>query len=896
MKNTYESGLAEQVMRCWGKTGDGVHDFHPAVFHMLDVGHVSQELLSESASFRWRGVLSWILGIAPEALMEILPWLIALHDIGKISAVFQSANEEQKQRLQAEGLTFGRANADLHHTAVGQVFVGSELTQLENPVLPDAWQAIWREVIAGHHGRFAPPGSLKKARARLKAYEPPEWADRRGVAAALVQEQFLRDIPVMPDEPPEISAAIMVLTGFTILCDWLGSDSTYFAPHPESGLEDYVGISRRAARKTVEMAGFTENCRSSAPVNFKSLFSDIAVPRPLQTAVDAIPERLLSSPCLAIIESPTGEGKTEAALALAHRIARASGTDEMYYALPTTATSNQMFGRVQRHVMDRLGLGAGIKLIHGQAFLVEDDLRLAPLQDADRGPNVSLEWFAPRKRALLAPFGVGTIDQAELAALNVAHAALRLIGLAGKVLILDEVHAYDTYMTTIIERLLNWLSAMGTSVILLSATLPLAQRLALAEAYGVEVDQGLKADDAYPSVWVVNREESYHVSPQTEHFERLIEVKKLHVGDDAPNDKAEWLVTSVQDGGCACWMCNTVDRAQRIYRKVRELAPPEVDCMLLHARFPLEERQGIENDLTSKYGRHGVRPNRGIVIGTQVLEQSLDIDFDVMVSDLAPIDLLLQRAGRLHRHTRTRPEAHNAPRLWINTEIDTGGELQLGVNRWIYAEFILRQTWLALAQRDHINLPDDYRTLIEAVYGSDEPGPDSPLRDAWQKFQAQKSRDAQEARLRLLPEPDPEDPFCGPAAGLVFEEDENRAGWIVAQTRLGEESLNVIPLEREGDLVRLPSTGQAIPLGSVAPRAVQLALLRRSLRVSHCDVVQAIKADSASLPALFTESTLLKRHFPVWLTNGQTRLQGKRGSIVLELDPMLGLVIRREGG
>ena len=231
----------------------------------------------------------------------------------------------------------------------------------------------------------------------------------------------------------------------------------------------------------------------------------------------------------------------------------------------------------------------------------------------------SIMWFNSNKRALLAPFGVGTIDQAELAAMNVKHAALRMMGLVGKVVIVDEVHAYDTYMTTIIERLLSWLSVMNTSVILLSATLPKVRRQQLAKAFGVNFELSDEKTDIYPSLLVLAAKEIHHVSPQVWQPNRIIELLELHWGDDDVQAKIDWLLKAVINGGCVCWITNTVKRAQCIFDALLKSAPSCVDLELLHSQFPLDERQQREAELARKYGpvkEESVanRPMRGIVI------------------------------------------------------------------------------------------------------------------------------------------------------------------------------------------------------------------------------------------------------------------------------------------
>jgi len=888
----------ERLLQCWGKTGKHTDQFHPALFHLLDVGFVARVLLQPPASPRWRRALAQAMGADADTLHQWLPYFVALHDIGKFSAVFQGAKDAQRARLESRGLTFG-PQADHHHTAIGQVFLGDSQGALEAVALPETLRAVFVETIGGHHGRFAGTDPAKQARHFLKNYEPPEWRDLRAVAATALQPYLLPHSPAQWPEPTNLSTAIMALTGFTILCDWLGSDGAHFPPQPDIDLEDYIPLSQERARQAAAAAGFFAPGASHAPTLFAALFPDRQPPRPLQTAIDAIPAAVLTGPCLAILEAPTGEGKTEAAMALAHRLAQARGSDELYYALPTTATSNQMFVRLQAHLRDRLGLETHVKLIHGQAFLVEDDLRLELLDDSNNDhQEAALEWFGPKKRALLAPFGVGTVDQVELATLNVKHTALRMIGLAGKVVIFDEVHAYDTYMTRIIEALLKWLRALDASVIILSATLPQTRRAALARAYGVDLGDTAAAQ-AYPSLWVFGADETHHAEPEAVQTDRVLTLDFLHLGDDKADAKAKarWLLDKVTGGGCACWMTNTVRRAQAIFEMVDCLAGPEVDRMLLHAQLPLFERERREKELQDKYGPpdKAQRPpcGRGIIIGTQVLEQSLDLDFDVLVSDLAPIDLLLQRAGRLHRHQRTRLEPHIKPRFWVNAPLNAEGRPVLDADRWIYAPFLLLQTWATLTDRAEIVLPRDYRTLVEAVYGLADLPAGHPFLAEWRELKKQESHAVGEANLRLLPEPDPEWAFSSRMAHLQFEESENSAAWIVAQTRLGEESVTVIPLEQRDTAAWGWPDGPQVALNQAAPREMQLDLLRRQLRIGHRDAVAALKAQS--LPPLFTRSALLRDYLPLWLTDGQAELPLKKGALVLSLDERLGLQIYKKG-
>ncbi|MFN8470331.1 MAG: CRISPR-associated helicase Cas3' [Caldilineaceae bacterium] len=889
----------QRAMRCWGKTGKTDTEFHPAVFHMVDVANVAAVLLSDAAPPRFRRVLSLALDTKENDLVDWVPWLIALHDIGKITLSFQAQNAAQKARLLQEGFSFATwaASNDKPHSIFSQAFVEDLLPQLA-PSLGRAMQRAAVEMIGGHHGAYQKRDIVKRTKDALAAFEPPEWQTMRAAAEAELREYFLHcDLAGLP-KPENVSTAVLALSGFTILCDWIGSDSRYFSPQADMPLDAYVRQSKRRAQQALQASGLLADAASLAPTTFASLFADVAQPRPLQLAIDAIPLQLLQQPCLVIIEAPTGEGKTEAALALAHTLAQANLGDEFFYALPTMATSNQMFGRLQTHLQSRLDVGAQIKLVHGQSFLVEDELRIEPLSNGgakEQGyPRGSaLQWFNGKKRALLAPFGVGTIDQAELAALNTRHAALRMFGLAGKVVIVDEVHAYDTYMTAIIEQLLRWLAALNTSVILLSATLPLTRRKQLAQAYGVELSPTMDLVDAYPSLLVLSRGGTHQACPPAWQASRRIALNYLYLDDDQVDAKAAWLLDQVRSGGCACWITNTVKRAQCLFAELQKLAPNEVDLALLHSQFPLEERQQWEAEIAGKYGPQGVRPQKGIVIGTQVLEQSLDLDFDVMVSDLAPVDLLLQRAGRLHRHNRPRHDAHQEPWLWVNLHREDQPLIPPKADCAIYTEYLLRQSWETLAGRDAIHLPADYRPLIEAVYDAPEPAADAPLREAWEKLQRQEGFATQEATIRLLPEPDPATPFSYRTTQNTFEEDENSAAWIVAQTRLGDESLNIIPLEVHDGVGLLPD-GTRVPLAAEADVTTQIKLLRRNLRISQHQAIQAVRALNEMPCPLFKNSPLLKNYFLLPLNNGKATITQDKLRLSFTLHPRIGLIIERE--
>ena len=326
------TGPDDRVLRCWGKTGGAGAEpavYHPAVFHMLDAGNVARALLGPKASARWRNVLGAVLTCPPDGTAAIVPFMVALHDLGKVSAPFQCQETGQKRRLISEGFKFDGwlPGADAPHAQVGHVCLESTLDLLAAGSPPPSLLAAWSNMISAHHGRFAGAVDLGSVTDTIECFEPPAWAELRGQAAGLLWRE-LAAAPVAWPAPANVSAAAMTLAGFCTLCDWLASDTSHFPPRGGESWIGYTQSSRQAADNAIAAAGFTSATASGAPVAFAHLFKEIPCPRPLQLAVDAVPDAALTPPCLVIIEAPTGEGKTEAALALAHRLAQRTGIDD----------------------------------------------------------------------------------------------------------------------------------------------------------------------------------------------------------------------------------------------------------------------------------------------------------------------------------------------------------------------------------------------------------------------------------------------------------------------------------------------------------------------------------------------------------------------------------------
>jgi CRISPR-associated endonuclease/helicase Cas3 len=609
----------------------------------------------------------------------------------------------------------------------------------------------------------------------------------------------------------------------------------------------------------------------------------------------------LDRPALVIIEAPTGVGKTEAALYLADYWARTLLQRGAYVAMPTMATSNQMFGRVWE-VLSRRYPEMTIEplLVHSQARWSKAEpppnVHISRQEPHDREQEVdSMAWFLPRKRSLLAPFGVGTVDQTFLSVLQTRHFFVRLFGLSHKTLIFDEVHAYDTYMSALFQRLLGWLRAVGATVVILSATLPESTRRQLLRAYAGVEDEDVP-ESTYPAItWAM--EGDVGVLPVESPESRTVTLGWI---DRDPETVVEVLDEALREGGCAAVICNTVGRAQNVYRALRDAAlVPDEELTLFHARFPSAWRDEIEKDVLSHFGKDGHRPERAVVVATQVIEQSLDLDFDVMISDLAPVDLLVQRAGRMHRHDReSRPEPVSAARLFVGGPVVEDGRFDFGADGYIYDRYVLLRSYLALQDRDSLLLPEDTEDLIESVYAEDQEGDgDRPpavaaaLEEARREMEQDREEEIDEALKRLVRRPHNKR-LLRERNLMLAEESPEMHRTFRALTRLGPPSVPVVCLHRTEAGLTLEPDGSGPPVElSVEPDpALTEEIARHTIDVRHGAVMPRLAAQPG--PSGWQDHPLLRDHRTVVFTNGVFTLAGT--AYVLRLDREFGLQIVKE--
>ena len=926
----------------WGKYGDGTRGYHPLVCHLVDVLAVAESIWGDILPARTRAWVARDLGLDEDAAGRWVAALAGLHDLGKASPAFQlgtlpDPDGSHRAMLKRGGLDpSGDISRARHDLLTAYALPGL----LQRHAIDRPLAAAFGVLSGGHHGVF--PAATDIIAIGPGSAGGPAWGDARAELADVVDH--VAGLDGLAPPTTRTSRASMLVAGLVSVADWIGSNVDLFPYEVPAGtdppasidVDTYAAGARGRADAALDRLGWRALPREAGPIGFEAMFG--VAPRPLQEVAERLAYEF-QEPGIVVIEAPMGEGKTEAALFLADRWSAATGARGAYVALPTQATSDQMFQRVRNALRRRYpDQTIVLQLLHGHAALsaefeelrrTGDQLFAATDVDPDDptrpGAVVASTWFTARKRGLLAPFGVGTVDQALLAALVTRHVFVRLFGLAGRVVIVDEVHAYDTYVSTLIERLVEWLAALDSSVVVLSATLPTAKRSALLAAYakGAGLMPPAVPDDLYPRVaWLSAPRSGSLALEASDASRRSLGIAWVRSRADGAmeEDELDALVGLVAEGGCAAVVCNTVDRAQATFLRLRGRLPglasdglPLVD--LLHARFPFAERAEREARVIRRFGPgdgskrpNSKRPERAVLVATQVIEQSLDLDFDAMWTDFAPIDLLLQRSGRLHRHRSNdgrRGTALAAPVLRIVGPSDTmDGEpvLDRGTAAVYDDAHVRLRSWLALAGRHAIRVPDEVGDLVEAVYADRDAPVDLPrnVREAWHRTRESSRRaaeaDAVEARDRWVRSP-------SDAGATVTEltrnaaDDDPDAGSFRALTRLDADGQLVVCLEAGPGGPHLD--GRRVDLAAPPSVADARVLLMHSLRLSQRGLLRTLR--SAPVPAGWRRSSLLGGARPlVFDAKGVLDIDeaGGRGTWRLVLDRDLGLVSehRASGG
>jgi CRISPR-associated endonuclease/helicase Cas3 len=741
----------------WGKARGQLPDdlltWHPLAYHCLDVAVVADELLRQNP--RRLAAMASLAGTADvDGFRSFIVAMIALHDIGKFASTFQAKSEGAWPAV-VLGPYPVNPKTDGDHALLASrarlvLDMKSAFREWTEGWDWEPFDCLWH-AVSGHHGLPKVTQPATDPRDMQGAFPAPAVA-----AASAFRDDVLALFPTRTHLPEpnqadrRLAQLSWALAGLTVLADWVGSRRDWFAyEQPEHSLAHYWPCAQSKATAAVMKAGILPAAVNSG-LQIEQLLPEGRAPSPLQRSLAkfALPD----GPLLTIVEDVTGSGKTEAALMLAARLIQDGRAAGLFFALPTMATANAMYDRMRDkyRLVFSSEVSPSLVLAHGKRAL--NDRFQGSILGIDEPPPettggdheddataICTAWLADdRRKALLAHVGVGTIDQALLGVLPSKFQALRLWGMTDRVLVLDEVHAFDAYMSREISALLEFQAALGGSAILLSATLPARQRTELAAAFrrGLGLSDGAAiANDAptlYPLITLVAKAQTTIETPATrDDRTRSVAVRRIgsvqeavaHVADVAAN------------GGCIAWIRNSVDDAIEAVDMVREY-DRTITPILLHARFAMGDRLEIESKVRATLGP-GDNParQRFVLIGTQILEASLDYDVDAMITDIAPIDLVIQRAGRLWRHSDRGGRPLPTPELLIlsaEPTKDADADWYKAVSKrapWVYQHHgIVWRSAAKLFAEKTISTPGGVRDLVEAVYGPerDEVG-DVPL-------------------------------------------------------------------------------------------------------------------------------------------------------------------------
>lgn len=866
------------------KSGEDRAQWLPLWMHSRDTGLVMCLLWEQWIPVASRNML--LRGQDEAEMRKLCCFLGRLHDVGKATIGFQckiapAVDVECTRRLRELELEVPEkaavAEGVLSHARASQIIFLDYVNQQNQrcPEMASSHEGI-ASILGSHHGMTQ--CNLREADMELglhpRSYYGQQKALWQEIWRCIIEDALEQCGWKSVHELPQLSRGQqMVLCGMLIMADWIASNQHYFPliPAEELGEEALYPARVEQGWKQLRLpdywmvSGFGIDAQS-----FKDAYGYTA--NEVQREVLDIANEI-QTPGIMIIEAQMGVGKTEAALAASEIFAQKLGSGGLFFGLPTQATANGIFPRLlewaQRFPEDAQ---LSIRLAHGAAEMnenyralfegdaaVSEDGEQERLQKRDAGSGLVVHsWFHGNKQALLSDFVIGTVDQLLMAALKQKHVMLRHFGLVGKIIIVDECHAYDAYMNCYLYRTLEWLGAYGTPVIILSATLPMKRRSELIDSYLSHA--ALKKDEK--AAW--RKAKSYPLitwTDGTEVKQRSIRMEKkarsVEFSWHRKKERIQLLREALQDGGCAGVICNTVAGAQEFAAEARRELP-DIEVILFHSRFLLPDRAEREAELMRRIGKKSVKESRDrlLIVGTQVLEQSLDVDFDFLITELCPMDLLIQRIGREHRHEKhnaDRPERLRRARCII---LEMGEE---EMRKSVYSEYILRRTEERLRQVPDgvLLIPDSISELVQSVY--DFECEEQKGYEQYMLEQKKAESRAETYRLREFSE-DPEEEF-NTLNDLIGNVEQITDEYARAAVRDGDSSFDVLVLRKCGEeICFLPwqHGGRRVPADGVPSAEEQREIASQKLRMPAYFNPRAMEESIGQLTAI------REQYFPEW--------------------------------
>lgn len=679
------------ITKIWAKTTPK----KSLINHMLETGIVAERLTDTNGIYHpVLNRLTEITGCDSDTLLAKIVFICAIHDIGKIHPTFQGRDEETLAMLKQEGLNQVSFDTRFRHEQYGaNIFdkLSTEDVDIKN-------SDIISQIIRMHHQKEQKKNSdidIIKIDDKEKA---KKWMHIQNEIYDYIKNVFQFDNLNLINKNISKSELFVVqnaILGIMITSDWIASNNYVFDNQSYENIDEFLKSRKIQALKFLNNEGMI---RQQIPVmqDFKSAFGFNG--RPVQNDVEKIVQKN-DIKCM-LIESDCGSGKTEAALYAASVLGNRSGLSGIYMGLPTGVSAEAIQDRVDEFLTSH-GM-RNTKLYTSKSML---------LREPDKKPV----WTDMSRQRLLASSAVGTVDQVMTAARLVRFESVRMDGLASKVLIIDEIHAYDAYMLAVIKDLLKICEGLGVPVIMLSATLPISTKKDLLGALG---NGDIELHNGYPVISYVTKDGMVHEHVSYQYMpDKKISCELLPILND--NDKiARYAADAVKDGGCECVIMNTVADAICVYDKIKKNKKNDCKIILYHSRMTTNARDETSRKILAMCGKNRTeRPERVIIVGTQVLEQSLDIDVDYIITAICPIDLLFQRIGRYHRHgdagtIREHVVVANTVQVLIPSDLSSYGGTE-----YVYKKCYLDATIDAIREHNgHLLIPSGMPDMINYVY------------------------------------------------------------------------------------------------------------------------------------------------------------------------------------
>lgn len=905
----------------WGKKKekDGLYYWLPLKQHLLDTSNIIIQLWNHWLSEGQRKfIIDSISENEEEDAINLVSFLGLTHDLGKATPSFALRSSRYGESADLDSIIIENLmkSGFLKLDNWGAEFSTKSPHALASQVLLKSYgvREDIASIVGGHHGK--PVDDKLTVKNQLEAYTAnyyqyehdtecsSKWHQvQRHLFDWALEESGYKNVEELPTikQPGQV-----LLEGLLIMADWIASNEAYFPLFPidkyvEEYQEERLLFGWNHWSKT---SPWISVCKGDIEEQYHKRFE--FSPREIQKTFFEIIDKL-QEPGIIILEAPMGIGKTEAALLGVEQLAEKEKCSGMFFGLPTQATSDGIFSRIKewiKKIANESEDNKSIQLVHGKAQFNETYQTLKNANNInvdnsqDQGSVVINEWFTGRKTAILDDFVVGTVDQFLLAGLKQKHLALRHLGLSKKIIIIDEVHAYDAYMGSFLYRVVEWLGAYNVPIIILSATLPASRRTELVESYcsgkGIAKRKikskysDWKETEAYPLITYTDGD---CVGQSCEFQIKDTKEVKIHLMGE------EDLITTLQgalcNGGVAGIIVNTVRRAQDLARQLEPVFGQE-NINVLHSSFLAPHRRQKEEKLLKQIGRNANRPKLKIIIGTQVLEQSLDIDFDILFTDIAPMDLLLQRIGRLHRHSETkRPKNLQSSNVYVMGILGMA-EFEKGTRK-IYGDYLLIRTQLLLPQK--IIIPCDISRLVQKVYADNELDMPSSIKgkydDAKEKNtlkKKEKEKNADAFRLKKPFKPE-EDSLIGWLKNSTNGTEESG----LAQVRDGMDSIEVILVKKKGEELFLLDgiTNINVELTSSLARKIS----QQTIRLPHVfnfkidEVIKELEKRNLEELVSWQNESWLKGSLGIVLDeNNSTTLMG----YLLSYDEQYGLMYEKE--